>query len=46
MDSDVSIATVNAATKSLKSQHRHKGIYSNYNQLNMYHTKLGQHGEN
>ena len=45
MDSDVSIATVNATTKSLKSKHRHKYFYSNHNKPNMYHTKLGQHGE-
>ncbi|KAH0761319.1 hypothetical protein KY290_017392 [Solanum tuberosum] len=46
MGSDVSIATVNATTKSRQPQHRNRGSYSNHNQPAMSHTNLGQHGGN
>ncbi|KAH0685869.1 hypothetical protein KY284_016422 [Solanum tuberosum] len=45
MGFDVSIATVNAMTKSRQPQHRNRGSYSNKNQPAMSRTNLGQHGE-
>ncbi|KAH0682247.1 hypothetical protein KY289_019999 [Solanum tuberosum] len=46
MGSDVSIATMNATTKSRQPQHHYRGSYSNHNQPAMSHRNLGQHGGN